>query len=294
MEMNTIECDYGVTHVTLAGRLDTTGAEEIDAAFSEATAGQQLPTVVDLSQIDFMASRGIGLLFAASKRLKKLGHKLVLPNPQGMVEVVLKSSKMDLVMPIAHDLVEAVTITGGDADKAAASLKPQIDTQSAEPGAHAPVVSATEGAVKVAIKNEISELEHLSATLRQFLSEHSVPHKASYAVNLAIDELVTNVMRYAYADIDEHEIAIELSVVGEQVILRMVDDGRPFDPRRGPALDLNAEDREVGGLGLMLVLDMVDVLRYERVGEENHVEVRIHLIPDDEPEEATGESGDDA
>ncbi len=70
-----------------------------------------------------------------------------------------------------------------------------------------------------------------------------------------------------------------------------MDDGRPFDPRTGPSLDLHAEEREVGGLGLLLVLDMVDVLKYQRVEEKNWVEVRIHLTPEDEsgdPSEVTG------
>jgi anti-sigma regulatory factor (Ser/Thr protein kinase) len=88
-------------------------------------------------------------------------------------------------------------------------------------------------------------------------------------------------------------IDIELAVEGNQVILRIVDDGRPFDPRRGPSLDLHAEDREVGGLGVLLVLDMVDVLKYQRVEDKNWVEVRIHLRPKDESgdlSEATADS----
>ena len=144
--------------------------------------------------------------------------------------------------------------------------------------------------MKLAINNELSELESLNATLAQFLDAHGVPHKATYAVNLAIDELVVNVMRYAYVDDDTHLIDIELVIEGEQVILRIVDDGRPFDPRTGPSLDLHAEDREAGGLGLLLVLDMVDVLKYRRVEEKNYVEVRVHLFAEDEKDDpSTGE-----
>ena len=88
-------------------------------------------------------------------------------------------------------------------------------------------------------------------------------------------------MRYAYVDEDAHYIDIELVIEGDQVILRIVDDGRPFDPRRGPSLDLHAEDRDAGGLGLLLVLDMVDVLKYQRVDERNWVEVRVHLNAED-------------
>jgi serine/threonine-protein kinase RsbW len=135
----------------------------------------------------------------------------------------------------------------------------------------------SEGELKLAIKNELSELEGLNANLAQFLEAHGVVGRAAYAVNLAIDELVVNVIHYAYVDDDTHMIDIELAIDAEQVILRIEDDGRPFDPRSGPSLDLHAEDREVGGLGLLLVLDMVDVLKYRRVKERNYVEVRVHL-----------------
>lgn len=275
MEMTILERDDDITHVALIGRLDTTGAEEINQRFSEATAARKRPAIVDLSEIDFMASRGIGLLFANSKKLKKAGHEFILLNPQEMVEGVLKSSKMDKVMPIARDLDEAIQIARGDFGKISAAGPPAKAADRKSPVSSVPV--PTEGSIKSSVENELSELEGLSATVRQFLSEHSVPERASYAVNLAIDELVVNVMRYAYVDADTHMIDIELAVEGNQVILRIVDDGRPFDPRRGPALDLHAEDREVGGLGLLLVLDMVDVLRYQRVEDKNWVEVRVHL-----------------
>ena len=59
---------------------------------------------LDDRQISFMASRGIGPLFANTKKLKKAGHKLVILNPQELVEGVFRSSKMDKVMPIVFDL----------------------------------------------------------------------------------------------------------------------------------------------------------------------------------------------
>jgi anti-sigma regulatory factor (Ser/Thr protein kinase) len=85
-------------------------------------------------------------------------------------------------------------------------------------------------------------------------------------------------MRYAYVDDDTHFIEIEVAIEGDQMILRITDDGRPFDPRTGPELDLHAEDREAGGLGILLVLEMVDALKYRRLEETNCVEIRIHLL----------------
>ena len=286
MKMTILQRDDDITHVVLTGRLDTTGAEEIGESFSEATAARERPAIVDLSEIEFMASRGIGLLFANGKRLMKAGHKLVLLNPQEMVESVLKTSKVDKVMPIAHDLDEAVQIlrgVPGQSGTASPPLKTAEDEsrpQRPEPASTAPAVS--EGELKLAIKNELSELEGLNATLAQFLDAHGVPHRAAYAVNLAIDELVVNVIRYAYVDDDTHSSTLNSpSKVSRSSCELWMTAGRSI-PARGPSLDLHAEDREVGGLGLLLVLDMVDVLKYRRVDEKNWVEVRVHLVAEDE------------
>lgn len=294
MKMTILQRDDDITHVVLTGRLDMTGAEEIGEEFSEATVARERPAIIDLSEIEFLASRGIGLLIANGKKLMKTGHKLVLLNPKGMVESVLKMSRVEKLLPIAHDLHEAIQIlqgATGQSGTASPPLKTSEDEsrpQRSEPASAARSVS--EGELKLAIKNEFSELEGLNATLAQFLDAHGVPYRAAYAVNLAIDELVVNVMRYAYVDDDTHIIDIELAIEGQQVILRIVDDGRPFDPRKGPALDLHAEDREVGGLGLILVLEMVDALKYRRVGERNCVEVRVHLVAEDEKgDPSTGE-----
>ncbi len=295
MRMTILERDDGITHVVLTGRLDTTGAEKIDESFSQATAALERPAIVDLSEIEFMASRGIGLLLANGKKLLKAGHRLVLLNPKGLVESVLKTSKLDKIMPLAHDLDEAIQILQGVRDPSD-SPSPRPETSAEESGAlrSEPVSaapSAIEGELKLTVKNELSELGELNAALAEFLDAHGVPYRAAYAVNLAIDELVVNVMRYAYVDDDTHFIEIELAVECDQVILRIVDDGRPFDPRGGPALDLHAEDREVGGLGLILVLDMVDALKYRRVEERNRVEVRVRLVAGDEdgdPSETRG------
>ena len=285
MKMTILKRDDDITHVVLTGRLDTTGTEEISEVFSEATAAQERSAIIDLSEIEFLASRGIGLLFANGKRLMKTGYQLVLLNPKEMVESVLKTSRVDKVMPIAYDLDEAIQIlrsAAGQSDPARPPLKTSEDESRPQPSETVSTApSASEGKLKLALKNQLSELEGFNATLAQFLDFHNVPYRATYAVNLAIDELVVNVMRYAYVDEDTHLIDIELAIEDEQLILQILDDGRPFDPRTGPSLDLHADDREAGGLGLLLVLDMVDVLKYRRTEDRNWVEVRIHLIEED-------------
>jgi serine/threonine-protein kinase RsbW len=268
-----------ITHVILAGRLDSNGAEEISESFSQATAGRGQSAIVDLSDVDFMVSRGIGLFLANGSKLRKAGHKLVVLNPQALVRDGFHTTRTDTVTPIAADWDEAIRLVQGIATPAkdanrlteTAADAPRLSQSQIE------VPSVQEGELKLAVKNEIVELKSVMTTLAQFFEAHHVPHRAAYAINLAVDELVVNVIRYAFVDDDPHMIDLELQIRGEQVILRIVDDGRPFDPRSGPALDLHAEERQAGGLGLIMVLDMVDVLNYQRRDDKNHVEVRVRI-----------------
>lgn len=281
MELVIHERDDEIMHVALFGRLDATEVQEMEQRLAEAIAARPKPTIVELTGIEFISSLGIGLLIAKTKKVKQAGHTLVLLNPQGMVEEVLKSSRMDKVMPIARDLIQALQLLEVDHDKTGgAGRRPASAPEEVAPRPAQPVSTesaAEENSLKVSIKNEIPELKSLYATVAQFLKRHAIPYKPGYAINLALEELVVNIIRYAHVDDDVHLIDIELSIAGEQIILRIQDDGRPFDPRENPLEARDVENLEPGGLGLVLVLDMVDVLKYARVEDRNRVEVRIHF-----------------
>ena len=273
-----------ISHVALAGSLDATGVEKVEQTFAEATSGRGLPTVVDLSGITFMSSIGIGFLFDHTRKLKKAGSKLVLLNPQGMVDAVLKTSKMEKVMPVLYELEEAVRAVGGDPSITADLGPATVDSAVMEKKSTPASTYAPENVLKLSIKNEMSELEGLYGTVNQFLESHNTPHRSGYAIYLALEELVVNVIRYAFIDDDEHRIDIGLGFFGEQIVLEIKDSGQPFDPREAPPHDPHVEDLQVGGLGLTLVLELVNELTYRREDEKNHVRVCVQ-ISDEEDED---------
>jgi anti-anti-sigma factor len=281
MEMRIIERDDDITHIALSGRLDATSIEEFDERFLEVAAENKQAVVIDLSLIEFIASRGIAALVTKSRNLRKDGLKMVLLNPQEMVNAVFLTSRLDKIIPIAYEFDEAMRILGRAPGKHA-TTSPGLKDEALTTPTDIPTAAA--GVLRMAIKNQLSGLETVTQQLHEFLDAHSVPSKAAYTVDLAIEELVVNVINYAFVDDDEHLIDVELAVRGDELILQIEDDGRPFDPREGPELNPHAEDREVGGLGLILVLDMVDALRYERAQERNRVEVRVHLAADEDSE----------
>ncbi len=275
-----------VSYVALEGRFDQVAVDNVKERFTKAVTDRGLPTIVDMSAVPFMSSIGIGFLQKNTKELKKAGSKLVLLNPQGLVETVLRNSRMNRIMPIASDLEESLHLLGFEPATVAIDA-PQVDATPQPKIAKA--IPGAESELKLAIKNDTLELADLYAKVEDFLDAHAAPQRTRYIVNLALEELVVNVIRYAYADFDEHLIDIVLSIADQQCILVIADDGTPFNPVKALAPSLNPELEEegeegdqdlefqVGGLGLKLVIEMVDAMTYARVEEKNRVEVRVQF-----------------
>jgi anti-sigma regulatory factor (Ser/Thr protein kinase) len=90
---------------------------------------------------------------------------------------------------------------------------------------------------------------------------------------LCLDELVTNVIRYAWADPAGREVAVRVERTPSELTVTIEDDGRPFDPRQAPAptIPRSLDEAIPGGRGLMLVKAICQRLDYERRDGRNRV-----------------------
>ena len=97
--------------------------------------------------------------------------------------------------------------------------------------------------------------------------------------NVVFDDLLNNVISYAYRDEDEHEVKVEMDLAGERLTVTIADDGVPFNPLtvETPDTDLSLEDREIGGLGIHLVQSLVDDVTYQRRIGKNVMTLTQHL-----------------
>jgi anti-sigma B factor antagonist len=110
MEFKVVKSDVGVTHVALSGKLDVQGEGEIGDAFRDLVGSRNTSFLVDMSQVSYLASLGIRLLFAAAKTLAADGNKVIVVNPQPMVEETLLNSGTAKLIPIARDEAEALKL----------------------------------------------------------------------------------------------------------------------------------------------------------------------------------------
>lgn len=127
--------------------------------------------------------------------------------------------------------------------------------------------------MELVIKNELREIQTLGRFVESFANQHGLPPQPSLQINLALEELVTNIISYGYSDHDEHEIHIKLELERDRLLAVIEDDARPFNPLEfaPPDLDVPLEQRPVGGLGIHLVKNMFDTLEYRREQDKNRL-----------------------
>lgn len=107
----------------------------------------------------------------------------------------------------------------------------------------------------------------------------SVPEEMLFTLRLAVEELVANVVNYAYTN-EEGNLEVDIIVKDNQLSITFIDHGVPFNPlvQNDPDVTLSAEDREIGGLGIFLVKQVMDSVEYYFVDGKNHTVIRKKLL----------------
>jgi serine/threonine-protein kinase RsbW len=140
-------------------------------------------------------------------------------------------------------------------------------------------VRVEEGRLILRLVNDLTSLEKGQHALRDFLSTAGTSARAVYQAELVFEELVTNVLRHAYAGRAPslHAIDIVVSVEHEEIILVVADDGPPFNPVQMPMPPLpeSLEGARIGGLGLRFIRAAAKRIEYERIADMNRVTVCV-------------------
>jgi serine/threonine-protein kinase RsbW len=122
-------------------------------------------------------------------------------------------------------------------------------------------------------------MEYLE-TFRSYVLEKAekwgIDQETLFKIELVLEELLTNVIRYAYVDGGSGDVEVECSFQRDnRFYLSIQDWGKPFDPlqREDPDLTKGVNEREIGGLGIHLVRQMADQVSYNREENSN----KVHL-----------------
>jgi anti-sigma B factor antagonist len=110
MEMNYSELDNGIGLIKLNGELDIIGVGKIETKFTGYCAGENIRIIVDLSEVNFLASIGIRLLVLTAKSIVSRNGKMVLLNPTPEVHSILEITGIPSIIPIYSQLESAETV----------------------------------------------------------------------------------------------------------------------------------------------------------------------------------------
>jgi anti-sigma regulatory factor (Ser/Thr protein kinase) len=125
----------------------------------------------------------------------------------------------------------------------------------------------------------MQELTHVLQVVNVFLEPRALPSKLVYAVNLILEEILMNIIKYGYDDGESHEVEVQIGVEEEEVALTVIDDGKEFNPLTIPRPDRSksALDRLEEGLGLQFVRHMRNAMEYRREEDKNILKIWIFL-----------------
>lgn len=113
----------------------------------------------------------------------------------------------------------------------------------------------------------VDDVDKVTQFIEDYLNESEVPTKLVVQMNIAIDEIYSNIKRYSGATASE----VECEVTERAVLLRFIDNGKAYDPteQKEPDITLSADERKIGGLGIFMVKKSMDKVEYTRHENKN-------------------------
>jgi anti-sigma regulatory factor (Ser/Thr protein kinase) len=132
------------------------------------------------------------------------------------------------------------------------------------------------------IRNDPADLALVREALDRLGEVHAIADRALIALQVALDEIVSNVIKYAWPAGGAHEVQVRLAVTDTGVEMTVTDDGLAFDPRQAPAPAPVApgQRRRPGGVGIHMVRQLVDGFDYQRVDGYNRTTLTKHCVGD--------------
>ena len=123
----------------------------------------------------------------------------------------------------------------------------------------------------IILANDISEISRLYEFVEEVGNDFELSPDIVFNLNLVLEEAVVNIINYAYPKEEHESIYLSARMHEGSIVLVLTDTGKEFDPTMAPEADitLSADDRPIGGLGIFLIRQIMNEVRYERIDGKN-------------------------
>jgi len=135
--------------------------------------------------------------------------------------------------------------------------------------------------LELTLVNRAAEVSRAQDLLEQFAAENAIPDRKLHEVQLALEEHLTNIVRYGHQNGGEHPIKVLIDLKAGELQIQIEDDGCPFNPLEHPTPDLTKpiEERPIGGMGVHMMRQSLDEMKYRRVDGKNILMMIKRLVP---------------
>jgi PAS domain S-box-containing protein len=125
--------------------------------------------------------------------------------------------------------------------------------------------------IEVHLANDTAEIDRCLNSLNEFCNRFEISNEARNDIAVVSDDLLNNIISYAFDDEEEHLIEVSFATDQQRFIVTFSDDGVEFDPflRAEPDIDSGISDRQIGGLGIHLARNLMDDFSYRRIDGKN-------------------------
>ena len=123
----------------------------------------------------------------------------------------------------------------------------------------------------IILANDIAEISRLAAFIEEVGEDFALTPDVIFNLNLVLEEAVVNVINYAYPKEEHQDIYLSAHLHEGSIVFVLTDTGKEFDPTLAPEADitLSADEREIGGLGIFLIRQLMNEVRYQRIDGKN-------------------------
>ena len=133
---------------------------------------------------------------------------------------------------------------------------------------------------ELTIDATVANIEEVTAFVDEQLEALDCPMKAQMQIDVAIDELFSNIAHYAYnPEVGPATVRVEVTEDPLAVVVTFIDKGRQYDPlaKDDPDVTLSAEERDIGGLGIYIVKKSMDEITYEYKDGQNILRIKKNI-----------------
>jgi len=128
----------------------------------------------------------------------------------------------------------------------------------------------------IKLSADLKNLERLTSFVSECARERGITEERGFDIQIAVEEAFVNICSYAYVG-GSGEVEVNCSSNGDSFVIEIIDSGVPFDITvlEDPDVTADISEREVGGLGGLLIRKLMDMAVYRREGNKNILRLMV-------------------